>query len=137
MFSIILGQCTRPLKAKLEAHPNWYQVSRDEDSVELLKTINSIVFNFESQNHKCHSIFEAIFFHSHYQAKSVSVEEYHETFNKNVQVIEYYSGSKGLYPETCKVAMEYLGNDIDLATPGQIKRAKKIQKRCILPLILY
>ena len=46
--------------------------------------IKSIVYNFESQKHKCHSHFEAKkHFHSHYQTESVSVDEYHETFNNS------------------------------------------------------
>ena len=48
-----------PLKAQLEAHSVWHQVSKDDDYIELMKTIKSILYNFESQKHKWHSIFEA------------------------------------------------------------------------------
>ena len=47
--------------------------------------------------------------------------EYHETFKNNAQLIEHFGILVGLDPATYKVAMEYLGNDINLETPGQIK----------------
>ena len=50
MFNLVLGQCTRPLKVTLEAHIEWNQVSRDDDYIELLKMMKSIVvYNFQSQ----------------------------------------------------------------------------------------
>ena len=101
IFSIIMGKYIWPLKATLEANTKYHKVSRNEDYIELLKTVKSVVYNPESKKHKCHSIFESKkLFHSHYQANSVSMDIYYENFNINVQVIENSCELIGLYTAT-------------------------------------
>ena len=60
-------------------------------------------------------------FHSNYQAKFLSLYEYHETFNNNVQLIYHCGILIRSDTDTYKVAMENLGYDIDQATPYWVK----------------
>ena len=97
----------------------------DDDYIELLKMINIIAYNFKIQKHKWHSLFHSKkSFNSQYQAKFLSMDGYRENFKNNVQVIDNCGGLIGLYPETYKVTMVDLGNDIELATQYQIKEVQ-------------
>ena len=49
---------------------------------------------------------------------------YRENFKNNIQVIDNCGGLIGLDPETYKVTMVDLGNDIELATQYQIKEVQ-------------
>ena len=82
-----MGQYTRLLKAKLEAHTNLHQVYRyrDDDYIELPNTIQGIVYNFEIQKHKHNSLFEANkCFSLSSSVKPISVDDYYDIFNNNV-----------------------------------------------------
>ena len=52
------------------------------------------------------------------------MDENHENFNKNVQLIEKCGVLITLYTSTYKVEMEALDGSIELATPGLIKEGK-------------
>ena len=58
MFSLILSQCTRLLKAKLVSNPELNKVSKDYYTIEILKMIKVMMYNFESQKHKYYYFFE-------------------------------------------------------------------------------
>jgi hypothetical protein len=48
-YSLILGQCTELLRAKLKQSADWTQVSSTFDVLELTRLIKSIVFKFDGQ----------------------------------------------------------------------------------------
>ena len=60
IYSVILGQCTDAMRAKLESQQNYEQVSEDSDVIKLLRMIRGIAFNFQSQKYEPLSIHEAI-----------------------------------------------------------------------------
>ena len=51
MFSVVLGQCTEALKAKLEADNNYETISQSRDVIKLLLLIREIAFNYESDKY--------------------------------------------------------------------------------------
>jgi hypothetical protein len=59
LYSLVLGQCTDALVARIEAHGQYPQASTTRDGIGLLVIIKSICFNFQDQKYVPQSIFEA------------------------------------------------------------------------------
>ena len=51
IYSVILGQCTDTMKAKLESEATFKNISQDRDMVELLKLMRDVAFNYESDKY--------------------------------------------------------------------------------------
>ena len=48
IYSLVLGQCTESLQAKMKEKEEWKEIDEKSDSVELLKRINEIVFKVDT-----------------------------------------------------------------------------------------
>ena len=60
VYSLIWGQCTEYLRAKLEAKDGYLQMKSDYDTIELLKSIKDCVFKFSDHKYAAHSLHEAM-----------------------------------------------------------------------------
>ena len=60
LYSIVLGQCTEAMKAKLESDSGYETISGDSDVIELLKLIRSIAFAYESKRYPYLAVFTGI-----------------------------------------------------------------------------
>ena len=58
LYSLVLGQCTDALVARIEAHSKYTAASVVRDGIELLAIIKSICFNFQDQKYVPQSIYE-------------------------------------------------------------------------------
>jgi hypothetical protein len=65
--SLIWGQCTELLRAKLQAKDRYDQMKAEHDTVELLNSIKDCVFKFSDQKKAAHSLHEALrkFYNGH------------------------------------------------------------------------
>jgi hypothetical protein len=52
LYTLVWGQCTKIVRARLEALDNYKDMSEEFNSLALLKAIKSIVYNFQSQKYK-------------------------------------------------------------------------------------
>jgi hypothetical protein len=52
LYTLVWGQCTEIVRARLEAFDGYERMSEDYDSLTLLKAIKSIAFNFQSTKYK-------------------------------------------------------------------------------------
>jgi hypothetical protein len=59
LFSLLFGQCTENLRAKLESLTDWEEIKRRKQAIRLLKEIRNIIFKFEEQSYPMHSLFKA------------------------------------------------------------------------------
>jgi hypothetical protein len=59
VFPLILGQCTDSMRVKLEGGNAYKQISKDFDTIALLKMIKNTVYKFQSQRHPALSIHHA------------------------------------------------------------------------------
>ena len=104
-----------------------------DNFIEILIAIKNILCKLNSQKKKFHSLFESNeFFCANCQANSVVVESYHEIFNKNVKIIEYFGGLIGKDQANCSEAIDILGHDEDISTPEYIKDAQETKKEMYL-----
>jgi hypothetical protein len=58
VYSLIWGQCTEFLRAKLEAKAGYMKMKSEYETVELLKSIKDCVFKFSDQKYAPHSLHE-------------------------------------------------------------------------------
>ena len=96
MFSVVLGQCTEALKAKLEADSNYDSILQSRDVIKLLLLIREIAFNYESDKYPylaVHTSMKA--FYEQFQKYSVSADSYLESFTNLYDVVSACGGTIG------------------------------------------
>ena len=94
MYSIVLGQCSDAMIARIEAHMDYPTTSEKSDGVALLKIIKSVSFYFHDQKYAPQSIHEQkrhLF--SIKQSQHETVTHYYERFHNAVQVLEQCGGT--------------------------------------------
>jgi hypothetical protein len=96
VFSLIWGQCTEYLRAKLEAKEGYEQMKTDYNTIELLKSIKDCVFKFSDQKYATHSVRDAIQkFHNAHQEKNSNAQTYFQRFKNLIDVVEHCGGTLG------------------------------------------
>ena len=112
LYSLVWGQCSDIMRQKIEASDKYQEMSATADSMELLKTIKTISFNFQSQKHLTHAIHEAKKqFYALYQTRHMTLTMYLDTFQNLVDVIEHTGGIIGLEPGIMKAFNLKYGRD--------------------------
>ncbi len=96
VFSLIWGQCTDYLRAKLEAKDGYEEMKTDYNTIELLKNIKDCVFKFTDQKYPAHSLHEAVRkFHNAHQDKANNAQTYYQRFKNLIDVVEHCGGTLG------------------------------------------
>jgi Zinc knuckle len=96
-YSLIYGQCSEAMRAKLESRPNHQAMEASADAIALLENIRTVMFQFQAQCYATLALHEAKrrFYTPFTQDKHSTVQQYYETFKNNVDVIEYCGGTIG------------------------------------------
>ena len=105
LYSLVWGQCTESLRAKLESDKDYVSMSKARDGVMLLKSIKGIVFNFQAHKHPVVSIHEARQRLSRFRQKKLTVAQYFEKFTNLVEQVEHCGGSVGNDPARLEAFM--------------------------------
>ena len=58
LYSLVLGQCTESLRAKMKGKEHWKKIDDKSNSVELLKMIKKIMFKVDRGEKKLHDNME-------------------------------------------------------------------------------
>ena len=132
LYSLVWGQCTNALRARIEARDDYDQMCRDARGLDLLAVIKAVVYNFQDQRYLPHLIHEAKRrVYGLIQRKHVSTQAYYESFQNNLDVIEHCGGSLGIDPGISK-KVEEKGLTLATATTTQKDEVKKETKeRCL------
>jgi hypothetical protein len=92
LYTVILGQCTNYMLAKLKALPTVKEMHTEKDPVKLLKSIKGLTFKFDSEKEYEMSLVEAIDkLYRIYQTKEMSNAQFLDKFNNLVDVIEWWN----------------------------------------------
>ena len=95
-YTLIWGQCTDFLKAKLEALKTFDGIETKQCPIDLLKAIKSIIYNYEEHKYIYSAVYEAYkAFYNMRQQAGVTNSEYLEQFKNVVDVLEQHGGSLG------------------------------------------
>ncbi len=122
-YSLIYGQCTEALRAKLEAHPDFKAASTAYNALDLLGAIKASMFSFQAQKNPSHGLHEAKQrFYSLYQSKKMTCQQYLEIFKNAVDVIEHNGGSVG--NEEGLIRNEIKKSGADMAVAKKVVRER-------------
>ena len=98
LYTVILGQCTSYMLAKLKALSTFKEMHTEKDPIKLLKSSKGLTFKFDSEKEYEMNLVEAIDkFYQIYQTKEMSNTQFLDKFNNLVDVIEHYGGSVGIH----------------------------------------
>jgi hypothetical protein len=125
IYSLVLGQCTDVVLAKLEASNTYNKMSEEADSIRLLKEICALVYNFQSQKYvpqALHKGKQRLYLLS--QDKHSTCQAYLERFQNSVDVVEHCGGSIGQEPGLVRKVLEDKGLIAEAATQDQIREAQ-------------
>ena len=107
LFSLVWGQCSMPLKAKIESDVDFTEVEEDMDSIALLVIIRSINFAMNAEKNPYQALHEAKRrFYSFKQERTVTCSAYLEKFQNMLQVIETVGGVIGKEPGLIELELE-------------------------------
>jgi hypothetical protein len=133
VYSLIWGQCTEFLRAKLEAKDGYARMKEHYDTIDLLKSIKDSVFKFSDQKYAPHSLHEAMrkFYTSH-QDKHSNAQDYYQRFKNQVEVVEHCGGSVGRHSGLIEKALKDMSLTRRNASPGQLQAAEKSAKEAYM-----
>jgi hypothetical protein len=122
--SLIWGQCTELLRAKLQAKDGYDQMKAEHNTVELLKSIKDCVFKFSDQEKAAHSLHEALrkFCNGH-QEKSSNAQDCYQRFKNHVEVVEHCGGSLGNHQGLIDKKLEERGLSIVTCSVNEHREA--------------
>jgi hypothetical protein len=124
VYSLIWGQCTEYLRAKLEARDSFGQVMSNYDTIELLKSIKDCVFKFSDEKHASHSLHEASRkFYTSQQDKNSNIQDYYQRFKNHIEVVEHCGGSLGGHDAVINKSLEAMSLTRANASVIQLKAA--------------
>ena len=92
-YSLIWGQCTEVMRAKIEALQGHTTIELQLNGIELLKEIKQVCYNYDSQKFPAYSVHQAMRkFYTSSQGHNSPVA-YYESYNASVQHLESCGGS--------------------------------------------
>ena len=95
-YSLLWGQTSDVMKAKLEACDDYEDMNNDNDLMVLIENMKRLVYKFEDHKYVPSSLYSAQKnFYNHVQQKDQDNTAYLEKFNSLLKVIESYGGSIG------------------------------------------
>lgn len=59
VFLLVLGQCSRAIRDRLEAAENWDAINNDSDTLELLRLVRQCMYNRATTRKSTHTLWEA------------------------------------------------------------------------------
>jgi hypothetical protein len=93
LFSLVLGQCTDYLKAKLESLASYPSMKENFDVFQLIKSVKGVTFKFEDSKYHLEALHDAkIRFYSLRQDKDMDNAKYLELFQTHVAIVEQFGG---------------------------------------------
>ncbi len=123
-YSLVYGQCSDALRAKLESITNQSTVAAT-DVIGLLRNIKSATFSFQSQKYEPHALHEAKRrFYQTSQHKNATCQSYLETFQNSVEVLEYTGGETGTDMGLVERALASKDVTMETATAEQVEISK-------------
>ena len=97
VYSLIWGQCTDIMRQKIASHSDYETIEDVSDAIGLLKTIKSIMFNFQGQIYRPQALRDAKRrFYNLFQDRHMTCQAYLDKFQNSVEVIKHCGGDLGI-----------------------------------------
>ena len=95
-YAVVIGQCSRALRDRMETHNEWASIKDSTDIIELAKLIRKAMYSGASSKHDTVTFIEAEQELMRFkQGKNMSNAKYLEVFKAKVEVYEHLGGEPG------------------------------------------
>jgi hypothetical protein len=132
-YSLIYGQCSDAMRAKLESRENHLVIKAASDSIGLLENIRTVMFQFQSQRYAPLALHEAKYrFYLFLQDRQAMCQQYHKTFKNNIDVIEYCGGVVSNDTGLVDNKLASSGLTRARATPGELEATQDAAREWVL-----
>ena len=96
VFSLVWGQCSDYMRAKLKTHPDYEVVASGQDVISLLATIKSLTFQYDAMQYPPEALKNAVMkFYKFFQGRDMTTTHFYERFKNLAQVVEEHGGELG------------------------------------------
>jgi hypothetical protein len=137
LFSLMLGQCSDYLKAKLSSLPIYSDIKESFDVLCLIKAIKQITYKLEESTYHLIALYDAkMRLSSLRQGKDVTNDKFLETFQTHVSVIEQFGGEISRDTTILIKELEIRGLSVKDATEAQIAESSNTGKGKYLAIAL-
>jgi hypothetical protein len=110
MYSLIFGQCTEYMLAKLKGLPEYNSFNDGVDMIKLLKAIEGLTYHFEGQRYQAMALHGALTrFYTLRQDRNITHAQYLEKFQTNVAVVEQFGDNIGRNTGAVRAELESAG----------------------------
>ena len=114
IYSVIYGQCSDGIRAKIETMSNHETIANVGDTIGLLKNINSVMDNFQTYRKPVQSIMNCKkMLLAYRQGRDKTIPDYHKQFKELIDVIEYNGGSVGAEQHLYEAHLSSAGLAVD------------------------
>ena len=133
-YALILGQCSKTIRDRIEAHEQWEPVNTSSNALGLLRLIRQSLYQRATRRHETHALIDAETTLMRFrQSERMSNSDYLEKLRDLVEVYEHLGGEPG----TSKARVDSLLIDPDLADDDERQQAKiKARDEYIAVLLL-
>ena len=133
-YALILGQCSKTICDRIEAHEQWEPVNTSSNALGLLRLIRQSLYQRATRRHETHALIEAETTLMRFrQSERMSNSDYLEKLRDLVEVYEHLGGEPG----TSKARVDSFLIDPDLADDDERQEAKvKARDEYIAVLLL-
>jgi hypothetical protein len=125
-YSLVWGQCSDVMQARLEALGDYDTMSEKVDSIALLKAIRAQVYNFQSQKNKTNALHDAkrrLLMLC--QDRQPTCPVYLDHFQNCVDVLEHFGGGIGPDPALVEQVLTRDGNTTATAATDELNVARE------------
>lgn len=139
-FSLVIGQCTENLKAKLESLTVWPSLKVNKNAIALLEVMKNIVFRFEEQRYAMHSLFkanEAVYVIK--QKEDETNNAYYERFCNTVETAEGFGACFGIDEVSISMDPTYMKlSDADKERSDlKLAAQERVRQRYLAYMFIY
>ena len=114
LYQLIWGQCSNALRTKLKGVPEYDTFQRKRECIPLLKSIQGIMHQFESQDYLGLGLKKAVVnYYTCTQGRHEDSDTYLLRFRSNMEVLAHYGGSLEPYRAMVHKEMQYDGQSVD------------------------
>jgi hypothetical protein len=129
LYSIIWGQCSEAMQAKVQSDNYYNDMNEDCDSLELIKVIKGIAYKFESQKNIYLALDNAkCAFYTYHQGADKTNANCTSKFKNTIKVIEHYGGNIGEDKALMLEELKLVGDDANRVSPMEIETAMEMAK---------
>ena len=133
LYALILGQCSKTIRDRVEAHEQWEPVNSSSNALGLLRLIRQSLYQRATRRQETHALIEAeVTLMRFRQSERMSNSDYLEKLRDLVEVYEHLGGEPG----TSKARVDSLLIDPDLADEDERQEAKTKAREEYLSVLL-